>query len=53
MAFNVNYVRLMDLIDFCSNDYLGFARSVELKSAIQEAGADHTTGVTEQRAPGY
>ena len=31
------------LIDFCSNDYLGFARSVELKLAIQQAWADHST----------
>lgn len=29
------------LVDFCSNDYLGFARSPELKTAIQEADADH------------
>lgn len=26
-----------DLVDFCSNDYLGFARSPELKAAIQQA----------------
>ena len=31
------------LIDFCSNDYLGFARSVELKLAIQQVWADYST----------
>ena len=29
------------LVDFCSNDYLGLARSLELKAAIRQADADH------------
>ncbi|MFD2932221.1 aminotransferase class I/II-fold pyridoxal phosphate-dependent enzyme [Spirosoma flavum] len=33
-------------IDFCSNDYLGFARSSELKMAIQQADINHTNGRT-------
>ncbi|GAB3039924.1 aminotransferase class I/II-fold pyridoxal phosphate-dependent enzyme [Spirosoma pulveris] len=32
-----------EAVDFCSNDYLGFARSAELKRAIQEAAARHVT----------
>ncbi len=39
-------------IDFCSNDYLGFARSTELKAAIQRADAeriDARTGATGSR----
>ena len=31
------------LVDFCSNDYLGFARSPELRLAIQRADADQIT----------
>ena len=41
-----------NLVDFCSNDYLGFARSPELRVAIQRANADHTsqkTGATGSR----
>lgn len=30
------------LVDFCSNDYLGFARSSALKAAIQQADVEHT-----------
>ena len=30
-----------DLIDFCSNDYLGFARSVDLKSKIDQEVQNH------------
>lgn len=30
-----------NLVDFCSNDYLGFARSPELRQAIQAADRDH------------
>lgn len=40
------------LIDFCSNDYLGFARSIELRAAIQRADAESTaarTGATGSR----
>jgi 8-amino-7-oxononanoate synthase len=29
------------LVDFCSNDYLGFARSTELRKRIQQAEADY------------
>ena len=32
------------LVDFCSNDYLGFARSLELKNTIQQADSDYTDG---------
>ena len=35
-----------ELIDFSSNDYLGFARSAELKIAIQQADASHISGRT-------
>lgn len=35
-----------DLVDFCSNDYLGFARSADLKTAIQQADLAHTTART-------
>ncbi|GAB3500357.1 pyridoxal phosphate-dependent aminotransferase family protein [Spirosoma knui] len=40
-----------NLVDFCSNDYLGFARLPELKAAIQEAdtGQDLRTGATGSR----
>ncbi|QIP11822.1 8-amino-7-oxononanoate synthase [Spirosoma aureum] len=41
-----------NLIDFCSNDYLGFARSADLKQAIQQADAsasDARTGATGSR----
>ncbi len=41
-----------DLVDFCSNDYLGFARSAGLKASIQQADALHTntrTGATGSR----
>lgn len=41
-----------NLVDFCSNDYLGFARSSELKAKIREADASHTetrTGATGSR----
>ncbi len=41
-----------ELVDFCSNDYLGFARSAELRAAIQEADAKLTnfrTGATGSR----
>lgn len=41
-----------NLVDFCSNDYLGFARSSALKATIQEADASHTsarTGATGSR----
>ena len=31
-------------VDFCSNDYLGFARSTDLKLVIQQADAHYTTG---------
>lgn len=34
------------LIDFSSNDYLGFARSAEFKIAIQKADAKHISGRT-------
>lgn len=34
------------LVDFCSNDYLGFARSAELKTAIQQADLTHTEAMT-------
>jgi 8-amino-7-oxononanoate synthase len=40
------------LVDFCSNDYLGFARSAELKAAIARAAIAHTdarTGATGSR----
>lgn len=40
------------LVDFCSNDYLGFARSPELKAAIQQADVAQTrarTGATGSR----
>lgn len=33
-------------VDFCSNDYLGFARSPELKLAIQQADTENTQGRT-------
>ena len=32
-----------NLVDFCSNDYLGLARSPELRAAIQQADADRAT----------
>ena len=35
-----------ELIDFSSNDYLGFARSAEFKIAIQQADVDHLFGRT-------
>lgn len=41
-----------DVVDFCSNDYLGFARSTELKARIQQADfGDNTnrTGATGSR----
>ncbi|GAB3539999.1 aminotransferase class I/II-fold pyridoxal phosphate-dependent enzyme [Spirosoma fluminis] len=40
-----------NLVDFCSNDYLGFARLPELKAAIQEADTqqDLRTGSTGSR----
>ncbi|AUD02198.1 aminotransferase class I/II-fold pyridoxal phosphate-dependent enzyme [Spirosoma pollinicola] len=41
-----------DSVDFCSNDYLGFARSATLKSAIQQADLTLTnarTGATGSR----
>ena len=41
-----------NFVDFCSNDYLGFARSHELKTAIRQADTDHTnarTGATGSR----
>lgn len=41
-----------NLIDFCSNDYLGFARSTELRDAIRRADAeqmDVRTGATGSR----
>ena len=34
------------LVDFCSNDYLGFARSSALKAAIQQADAEHTNALS-------
>ena len=40
------------LVDFCSNDYLGFARSPKLKASIQQADlarADTFTGATGSR----
>ena len=40
------------LVDFCSNDYLGFARSSELRASIRQADALHTgarTGATGSR----
>ncbi|TSD67078.1 pyridoxal phosphate-dependent aminotransferase family protein [Inquilinus sp. KBS0705] len=40
------------LVDFCSNDYLGFARSAALKSAIAhelESHPQHLTGATGSR----
>lgn len=40
------------LVDFCSNDYLGFARSAELRAAIQQADLalpDARTGATGSR----
>lgn len=40
------------LVDFCSNDYLGFARSDKLKAGIRQANAVHTearTGATGSR----
>ncbi|WP_461093714.1 aminotransferase class I/II-fold pyridoxal phosphate-dependent enzyme [Spirosoma gilvum] len=40
------------LVDFCSNDYLGFARSTALKAAIQQADTNHAearTGATGSR----
>ena len=46
-------LRVIDsLVDFCSNDYLGFARSIALKDAIQYAQKQHTgafTGATGSR----
>lgn len=46
-------LRMVDnLIDFCSNDYLGFARSPELRVSLQRADADQTalrTGATGSR----
>ncbi|WP_460969023.1 aminotransferase class I/II-fold pyridoxal phosphate-dependent enzyme, partial [Spirosoma migulaei] len=46
-------LRIADgLVDFCSNDYLGFARSAELKAAIQQADVAQTrarTGATGSR----
>lgn len=46
-------LRIADgLVDFCSNDYLGFARSPELKAAIQQADLAQTrarTGATGSR----
>lgn len=41
-----------NLIDFCSNDYLGFAHSTELRAVIQRADADEIalkTGATGSR----
>lgn len=40
-----------DLVDFCSNDYLGFARSAEFRAAIQQADVNHNdrTGATGSR----
>ncbi|RIV27584.1 8-amino-7-oxononanoate synthase [Fibrisoma montanum] len=41
-----------ELIDFCSNDYLGFARSTSLKDAIRQADLEHVnnrTGATGSR----
>ncbi|GAB3732144.1 aminotransferase class I/II-fold pyridoxal phosphate-dependent enzyme [Spirosoma lituiforme] len=41
-----------DFVDFCSNDYLGFARSASLRQAIQEADAHRDisrTGATGSR----
>lgn len=41
-----------NLVDFCSNDYLGLARSPELRAAIQQAHSDRTaarTGATGSR----
>jgi 8-amino-7-oxononanoate synthase len=41
-----------NLVDFCSNDYLGLARSPELRRAIQQADSYHTamrTGATGSR----
>ncbi|WP_338874297.1 8-amino-7-oxononanoate synthase [Spirosoma sp. SC4-14] len=35
-----------NLIDLCSNDYLGFARSADLKTAIQQADLAHATART-------
>ncbi|MFD2573679.1 aminotransferase class I/II-fold pyridoxal phosphate-dependent enzyme [Spirosoma soli] len=35
-----------DLVDFCSNDYLGFARSIELKTLIQQADTSYEVGRT-------
>lgn len=35
-----------NLIDFCSNDYLGFARSPELRTAIQQADTTQPTLLT-------
>ncbi len=35
-----------EFIDFSSNDYLGFARSAELKTAIRHADANHISGRT-------
>ncbi|GAA4449056.1 pyridoxal phosphate-dependent aminotransferase family protein [Nibrella saemangeumensis] len=35
-----------DLTDFCSNDYLGFARSAELKQLIREAEGNCPIGYT-------
>ncbi len=34
------------LVDFCSNDYLGFARSFALKKAIQQAYTNHSSALT-------
>lgn len=34
------------LVDFCSNDYLGFARSRGLRAAIQQADAAHVDALT-------
>jgi 8-amino-7-oxononanoate synthase len=34
------------LVDFCSNDYLGFARSPELKASIQQADLAQTRALT-------
>ncbi|MCX6213538.1 8-amino-7-oxononanoate synthase [Spirosoma sp.] len=41
-----------EAVDFCSNDYLGLARSSQLKQAIQQANAEHSslrTGATGSR----
>jgi len=43
----LRHLRTADgLVDFCSNDYLGFAHSSALRDAIRQADAGHTDALT-------